>query len=201
MRRNQHPPNPLHLLKQNPIINPIRRPHLPRRFHPLPSQQRAKSSRRKPRRRAAAPEQHRGLAAAWLGLRDVDAVDGLGGKDAELGELAAGLGVVDLEVGVFCCEEEGVVIWGGGGRVVVGGGVGGEGEGCDGAEAVGVLEAGNVGRALGGCGGLVVVLSKGSESVMIMSRLGLVSHLLSHFGLVHHISEKYQYPLRSKISP
>ena len=56
----------------------------------------------------AAPEEDRGLAAG-VGLGDVDAVDGLRGEDAELGELAGGLDVVDLEVGVFGCEEEDVV--------------------------------------------------------------------------------------------
>ncbi len=56
----------------------------------------------------AAPEEDEGLAAG-VELGDVDAVDGLCGKDAELGELAGGLNVVDLEVGVFGCEEEDMV--------------------------------------------------------------------------------------------
>ena len=74
----------------------------------LPSQERAEGSWREQGRRVAAPEEDEGLAAG-VELGDVDAVDGLCGKDAELGELAGGLNVVDLEVGVFGCEEEDMV--------------------------------------------------------------------------------------------
>jgi len=114
-----------------------------------------------------APDEDVGLAFVVSGGRDVDAVDGLGGEDAELAEEAGGVDVVDLEPGVFAREEQGAV-W----ADLV------EGEGGYGAEGVAVLQPCD-GLALGGVSDVFNMrVQMSNESTSISAS----TYLLSHFA-------------------